>query len=204
MKRRLLLVLTASCALVAAVVLAMSGPAVAKDEKTMEFLACSGFLAEAFPEVDCISREHNGDTFESEGRGTFSVRADGSGKVEGRGTFIHRSPQGVVIGRGTWKAKEFLAYRSYGCAGCPPDLPAGSEGGNLLFRAEFDPAGEGPKFTGTIEINCALGNFPANRAYEALEPRLVGLRFDQNPQGVTLFIRQAERPDDDEDDEDDD
>jgi hypothetical protein len=200
MRRRATLVVTVCGAVIVAVVLALAGTAAAGEDSTrFEFLACSGVLADpAFP--DCVSREHNGDTIESEGRGFFRVKSDGSGKIEGRGTFIHRNPQGVVIGRGTWKAKEFLAYRTYGCTGCPPDLPAGSEGGNLLFAAVFDPVGPGPKFMGTIEINCALGNVPPNRGYEALEPRLVGLRFDQDPEGVTLFIRQAGGDGDDDDD----
>jgi hypothetical protein len=176
--------------MLAAGVLVVAGPATAGGDKTkFEFLACSGFLADpAFP--DCVSTEYNGDTIESEGSGTFEVKSDGSGKVKGGGTFIHRDPGGDEIGRGTWKAKKFLAYRTYGCAGCPGFLPEGSEGGNLLFEAEFDPAGPGPKLKGTVEINCALGDVPPNRGYEGVEPRLAGLRFDQDQEGVTLFIKQ--------------
>lgn len=152
----------------------------------IRFLACTDFLA---PPPACISTEFNGDTIETTGSGVFELDANGDGDVKGSGTFIHRNPTGAVVGQGTWKAKRFLAYRTYGCAGCEGlGLPAGSEGGSLLFRAELETAG-GDSFDATIEINCALGNAPPNRLYDGVEVRVLGLRFDQAQVGSTLFIR---------------
>ena len=154
----------------------------------IRFLACTDFLTPpAFP--DCVSREFNGDAIQTTGSGVFQLKDDGEGKVRGGGTFVHRNSTGQVIGQGTWRAKKFLAYRTYGCAGCPDGLPAGSEGGNLLITAELRPAGGEGEFEATIEINCALGSVPPNRKYEGVELRVGGLRFDQALNGATLFIR---------------
>ena len=159
----------------------------ASSKVKVRFLACVEFLTPpVFP--PCVSREFNGDSIQTTGSGLFKIEADGDGEIEGSGTFIHRNPAGVEVARGTWRAKKFLAYRTYGCAGCPA-LPPGSEGGNLLFTAELRPAG-GNEFDATLEINCALGTPPPNRLYEGVEVRVLGLRFDQAEDGATLFIRE--------------
>jgi hypothetical protein len=172
------------------VVLAMLGGGAARagDEAVkIRFLACVDFLTPlAFP--PCISREFNGDTIETTGSGVFEIEPNGEGDVKGGGNFIHRGPAGNVIARGSWRAKKFLAYRTYGCAGCPAGLPPGSEGGNLLITAELRPDGGG-EVDATIEINCALGNTPPNRLYDGVEVRVLGVRFDQAQDGATLFIR---------------
>lgn len=158
-------------------------------EREIRFLACVDFLVPpGFPR--CVSRESNGDTIEATGSGAFVLDKGVGGDIEGRGTLIHRNAAGVELARGTWEAKKFLAYKSYGCVKCPGGLLAGSEGGNLLFAAKLQPAG-GAEFQATIEINCGLGDgTPPNRLYDGVEPRVLGLRFDQAQNGATLFIRE--------------
>lgn len=172
--------------LVGVVVAILAGSAAADDSRAhIRFLACVDFLS---PPPACVSAEFNGDTIETTASGVFELEPNGEGEVQGDGTFIHRNTAGTVIAQGTWRAKKFLAYRTYGCAGCPDGLPPGSEGGNLLITAELRPD-RGQQFDATMEINCALGTTPPNRLYDGVEVRVGGLRFDQNQQGATLFIR---------------
>jgi hypothetical protein len=176
-------------ALVPVGIVAGNGASGAGSRVEIGFLACVDFLSPpAFP--PCISGEFNGDTIETTGSGAFRLDEDGDGEVRGSGTFIHRNPVGVVVGQGTWTAKKFLAYRTYGCDGCPAGLPEGSEGGSLLITSQLDPDGPSGKFDATLEINCALGTVPPNRAYDGVELRVLGLRFDQGQGGATLFIRE--------------
>jgi hypothetical protein len=196
---------------VAVPVLAMllgAGPAHAQSSSThYTFLVATGFLCDSADSSACpaVVKSANGDSFEISGVGTLTTPEK---SVTAAGTFTHKSPNGVVLEAGVWNASELVSFDSYGVA---PDALAGEgraiglpqfgsrrmgmfsgptpAGGLAVLRIRLIPM-LGLARNATLQVNCALGKVPTERATEGI--RLAyekgGAEFDEEISGRALFL----------------
>ena len=178
------------------------------------FLIGSGFLCDSADSSACpaVAKSADGSSFEMSGAGALSTQ---SKLVTAVGMFTRKSPSGNSLQTGIWIASELVSFDSYGIA---PGArrPAGSAfgppqfgrrrvpmlsgsmpaGGLAVLRIRLLPMW-GPSRTALLQVNCALGKVPEERATDGI--RLTfgeGSEFDQETSGRTMFVltRRASSP----------
>lgn len=79
------------------------------------------------------AQDSNGDIVTLEGSGVFTCTETSctSGSITGGGSYTVVSPDGTVLGSGTWSAVRFVSFLSWG----PGDSPG--QGGHLELRGSF-------------------------------------------------------------------
>jgi hypothetical protein len=171
------------------------------------FLVGSGFLCDSGDSSACpaVVKSADGAIYEVSGAGMLTT----SGKsVTAAGTFTHKSTDGVVIQTGVWIASELVSFDSYGIApGAlmregraigppqfgPKRLPTFSAsmaaGGRAVLRIRLLPV-SGLAKNATLQVNCALGNVPAEHQVEGVRLALEGggVEFDEEVSGRALFL----------------
>lgn len=151
-----------------------------------QYLLGKGFICNLDPSA-CpdIARAVTGDTIEITGSGTMTL---GPGTVTGTGAFTHKDPSGAVLATGRWVATRLLGFDDYGCGG--PGLPDNFCGGQAVVRVHLI-AMNGLQSTGTITINCALGDSIPPGATEGVKLFVdkFGIDFNQEVSGFTLFVQ---------------
>ena len=172
------------------------------------FLVASGFLcdpdhAEACP---AVAKDASGNTFEMSGAGAYSPQDK---SVTVAGTFARKSPSGKVLDTGIWLASALVSFASYGLApGALPSanhgwraMPAGpmmrtrmllgstAAGGLAIFRIRLLPITGAPQ-NALLQVNCALGNVPAERQVEGIRITLEknGADFSEEVSGRVMFL----------------
>ena len=166
-------------------------------------LAGSKTATISFGTEESVARASNGDTVEINGEGTFtlqpkSISADGGAAAAAFGefprTFTHRDAQGTVLAEGTWEPTSVLSYRSFGPATVEQNaffggLPAGSEGGKLMFKVALFVGGV-HVHDGIITIVCELGVPPKNSVESTLLlVQGTSYNFNEPVSGDNIFIR---------------
>jgi hypothetical protein len=155
----------------------------------IDFHIGDAFLASLNPAFSGGDRAKasNGDTVTIVGRGKFEVK---EGEAEGSGIFVHQTPNGHLLGTGTWRAKKLLHFDNFGGqSGFPPDFRGGHavlsvrvvghSGGDPTVTEEFDAV---------LTVDCAIGEVPAGLK-EGITFEIPGLvKFDAKVFGVTLFV----------------
>lgn len=130
-----------------------------------------------------VSMASNGDTIEIKGQGTLSIKPK---SVTGGGTFVHKDPDGNVVGTGTWTAERLLTFRSWGTS---EGFPENFEGGRALIKVSLDPDGLDEEFDGRLRIECLIGDVPGGADEGAKLWVRGGPNFREVVSGETLFIR---------------
>lgn len=171
------------------------------------FLVASGFLCDPGDSATCpaVVKSATGDSYEISGAGTFDAQ---NKSVQAAGTFTHQAPNGNVIETGVWIASELVSFESYGVApGAlrqkgialgpkpfgPKRLPMASgpmpTGGLAVFRIRLLPM-SGASKTAVLQVNCALGNVPAERQIEGIRLSLErnGTEFSLEVSGRVMFL----------------
>ena len=183
-------------------------PAIAQTSNSDYILLVgSGFLCDSGDSSACpaVVKSADGASYEMSGAGTFAS----PGKlVTAAGTFIHKSPDGVVLEKGVWVASELVGFDSYGIA--PGAL---MREGQALGPPQFGPRRlgmlSGPMAAGgravlhihllpvlgfarnaTLQVNCALGKVPDEHPTEGIRLSFEGrgAEFDQEVSGRALFL----------------
>jgi hypothetical protein len=207
-RRRVLTVIHGSLALALGLILAASRLSAQEPSRNYTFLVASGFLcdpdhAEACP---AVARATSGETFELSGAGTFSPHDK---SVTAAGTFTRKSPSGVALDTGVWLSSALVSFDSYGLA--PGALMAGNRawravqegsmlrtrkllaptaaGGLAVVRIQLVPL-TGPPQNALLQVNCALGNVPAERQLEGVRLTLEknGTEFSEEVSGRVMFL----------------
>lgn len=135
-----------------------------------------------------ITTASNGDILEVTGSGTISIHPPRS--ATGGGTFVHKDPDGNVIGSGTWEAVKLLGFVSYG-SGEVQGLPPEFFGGRAFMKIRAFPDGfpPGVSFDAIVSIDCTLGDRIPPHAVEGVETYVVGgPRFTDEVSGFTVFV----------------
>lgn len=134
-----------------------------------------------------IARAGNNDTVEVVGMGTMTI---GSHSAAGGGTFVHKDPDGNVIGQGTWTVERLLSFRSYG-NGIPQGLPETFIGGRARMKVHLIPDGGGEGFNAFLKIDCTIGDSIPPSAVEGVELNVFGSppNFREEVSGATLFVK---------------
>lgn len=141
----------------------------------------------ACPVITKADHQPAGDRVELTGQGEFRVHPR---LTTGGGTFVHKDPEGNIIGQGTWTADRLLGFVPYGCG--DEGLPDNFCGGLLIIRSLFNP--DAPELPDNIPvimfINCLIGPHPAgtHEGVKMIVP-LFGSFFDHEVSGLTLFIK---------------
>ena len=195
-----------------------AGPASAqRNPANYTFLMATGFLCDTGDSSACpaVAKSAHGDSYEMSGAGTVSAE---SKSVTAVGTFTHKSASGVVLETGVWIANELVSFDSYGAAAgaltrdgrAASPTQFGSPQRGLL---RFGPRGAGifsaPVAAGglavmhvrllpvlgfarnaTLQVNCAIGKTPPERAVEGIRLAVEGgdAAFDEEVSGRTLFL----------------
>jgi hypothetical protein len=152
---------------------------------TYTLLVAAGFLCDPGGTGACpaVAKSGEGESYEISGAGTFDAQ---NKSVKAAGTFTHKSPNGNVLETGVWVANELVSFDSYGIArGAlvkkepgpgpvhvdPKRLPKSSglvpTGGLAIFRIRLLPMSGAAK-NATLQVNCALGDVPRDRAVEGI------------------------------------
>ena len=179
---------------------------------TYTFLVGAGFLCDSGDSSPCpaVVKSLNDDSYEMSGAGTLTTP---NKSVAAAGSFTHKSPAGVVLETGVWTASELVSFDLYGIvpgalmreglALGPPQFghaPFGS-GGRGMFSGSM-PAGGlavlrirllpvlGLARNATLQVNCALGKVPSERATEGIRLAFEGggAEFDEEISGRVLFL----------------
>lgn len=176
-------------------------------------LVGSGFLCEPGDTSMCpaVVKANAGDSYEMTGAGTFDAQ---SKSVKAAGTFTHKSPNGNVLETGVWLANELISFDSYGVA--PNALlhqnmllgPASMNpkrlamargpmptGGLAVFRIMLVPI-SGPPSTAVLQVNCALGDVPRERAVEGIRLKLdtSDAKYEEELSGRVMFLSLSMQP----------
>jgi hypothetical protein len=181
------------------------------------FLIATGFLCDSGDSSACpaVVKSANGESYELTGVGTLSPE---SKSVTAAGTFTHKSTGGVALETGVWLAYELVSFDSYGIA--PGALTREGRalgpmqlGSPHIGLSQFGPRGMGvfsaPMAAGglavlrirllpvlgfarnaTLQVNCALGKVPSERAVEGIRLAVEGggAEFDEEISGRALFL----------------
>jgi len=185
-----------------------AGPARAQSRSAnYTFLVGAGFLCETADSSACpaVVKSANGESYEMTGAGMLTTQGK---SVTAAGTFIHKSPNGVVLETGVWISKEFVSFDLYGIAPgalmregralglprfgqmpmpmMPPPIPAG---GLAVLRIELVPL-SGLSRSATLQVNSPLGKVPDDHQVEGI--RLLfdhgGAQFDEEISGRAMFL----------------
>ncbi len=155
----------------------------------IDFHVGDAFLAALNPAFSGGDRAKasNGDTITIVGRGKFEVKEGGA---EGSGVFVHQTPDGHLLGTGTWRAKKLLHFDDFGGqSGLPPDF----RGGHAILSVSVvgHPGGDPTvteEFDAVLTVDCKIGSFPAGFK-EGITFEIPGLvNFDEKVFGVTVFV----------------
>jgi len=170
-------------------------------------LVGSGFLCDSADSSACpaLVKSAEGASYEMSGAGTL---APPSKSVTAAGTFTHKSSSGDVLETGVWVASELVSFDSYGIApgalmregralGPPQFGPRRSRmfsgpmpaGGLAVLRIRLLPV-LGLAKNATLQVNCALGNVPAEHQVEGVRLAFEGggAEFDEEISGRALFL----------------
>jgi hypothetical protein len=155
--------------------------------RTLTYLIGTDFLCGLNPSAcPAIAMAENGDTVEITGAGEFSIHPK---SATGGGSFVHKDPDGNVLGGGSWAAVELLSFHSYG-SGAVQGFPPNFEGGKILLRVQLDPGDPGgPVFDAIMRVTCLLGDKIPAGAEEGVRLNVQGLiNFNEEVSGLTVFI----------------
>jgi hypothetical protein len=190
-----------------------AGPAMAQTSSaTYTFLVGAGFLCDSADSSPCpaVVKSLNDDSYEMSGAGTLTTP---NKSVTAARTFTHKSNDGVVLETGVWVASELVSFDLYGIvpgalmregrALGPPQFghaPLGS-GGRGMFSGSTPAGGLAvlririlPVLVfarnATLQVNCALGKVPSERAMEGIRLALEGGggEFEEEVSGRSLFL----------------
>jgi len=176
------------------------------------FLLAAGFLCDSGDSTTCpaVVKSADGASYEMSGAGTFTSH---SKSITAAGTFTHKSADGVVLATGVWVASELVSFDSSGIApgvlnreswalgprqiGPSPFGPRGlgmfsgpmAEGGLAVLRIRLLPV-LGFARNATLQVNCALGKVPTERAVEGIRLSFEkgGAEFDEEISGRAMFL----------------
>ena len=172
-----------------------TGGALAKDKATeFDFHIGDAFLAAATGDpangTGDVARAGNGDRITLQGSGSFDTK---NGKAEGKGTFVHKTAAGILVGSGTWEAKRLLIFHDAGPStdlGFPRTFHAGEA--ILLVRVVGHPAADPDstvKFDAVLGVDCEL---PGAGTYEGVTLNVGFINFNTRVSGVTVFVARAD------------
>ena len=183
-------------------------PAIAQTSNSdYTLLVGSGFLCDSGDSSACpaVVKSADGASYELSGAGTLAPQ---SKSVTAAGTYTRKSSSGDVLETGVWVASELVSFDSYGIApGAlmregraigppqfgPKRLPTFSAsmaaGGRAVLRIRLLPV-SGLAKNATLQVNCALGNVPAEHQVEGVRLALEGggVEFDEEVSGRALFL----------------
>lgn len=208
LRQRIARVMAPSLAIVLGAIPAMAQTSSA----TYTFLVGAGFICDSADSSPCpaVVKSLNDDSYEMSGAGTLTTP---NKSVTAAGTFTHKSNDGVVLETGAWIASELVSFDLYGIgpgalmreggALGPPQFghaPLGA-GGRAMFSGSM-PAGGlavlrvrmlpvlGFARNATLQLNCAVGKVPSERATEGIRLAFEGggAEFDEEISGRVLFL----------------
>lgn len=189
MKRRSAFLL----ALATATFLALPGAAVG-DNATQTYL-----LAMASPNIGVAA---NGDTVEITCNalggecGTFQVHPKALPDAPS-GEFVHKAPNGSVLGGGTWTATELISFHAYGCRFIPAlGVDLGSDdlcGGAVKMAVELTTPGG--TFPATLTVFCIVGpkapashNTPEGEGVSLDIPGVINFNHAQHGENIYILL----------------
>jgi hypothetical protein len=174
---------------------------------TYTFLVASGVVCDSSASGGCpaLVKSPNGDGYRLSGAGTFSARG---GSAAGAGTFTHETSLGVPLESGVWVLEHFVTFDSYGLGPSPilkdpkvigpgrlgprrmpGPLQSIAAGGRAVMRVRMLPI-IGRSRTATLEINCPLGQPPAEHQVDDIKLAMDGdgLQFEEQGSLHSLFV----------------
>jgi hypothetical protein len=171
------------------------------------FLVAAGVLCDSSESGGCpaVVKSTNSDGYRLGGAGTFSIRGR---SVAGAGTFTHETSLGVPLDSGVWVLEQLVTFDSYGLGPSPilkdskvigsarlsprrmlGPLQSMAAGGRAVFRVRMLPIVGAPRMA-TLEINCAVGQPPAERQLDGIKLTFegAGLQFEEQGLLHSLFM----------------
>lgn len=178
-----------------------------REPANFTFLVAAGVVCDSSegPECPAVLRSANGDLYRVSGAGTFSARG---GIVAGAGTFVHETSLGVTIESGVWLLEQVVTFDSYGLGPSPilkdpkvvgqarmvprrmpGQMQSSAVGGRVVFRVRMLPI-VGPPRMAMLEIDCAVGQPPAEHQVNGIKLALEGggLQFEEQGPLHSLFV----------------
>ncbi len=183
-------------ALVSAALLAVSlsgvGSAGASDNVSskLDYHAADAFIqaATGIPQTGALAMAANGDRVRVVASGTLNTKSE---KTTGRGTFVHTSRTGAVLGFGSWKATGVESAIIYPCGG--PGLPDNACGGIVVLKVHVSGTSTSAgaiEFDALLTIDCEIN--PPMPGVEGIKLEIPGvINFDKtefSPGGLTVFL----------------
>src|SRR5713226_6150287 len=183
-------------ALVSAALLAVSlsgvGSAGASDNVSskLDYHAADAFIqaATGIPQTGALAMAANGDKVRVVASGTLNTKSE---KATGRGTFVHTSRTGAVLGFGSWKATGVESAIIYPCGG--PGLPDNACGGIVVLKVHVSGTSTSAgaiEFDALLTIDCEIN--PPTPGVEGIKLEIPGvINFDKtefSPGGLTVFL----------------
>ncbi len=183
-------------ALVSAALLAVSlsgvGSAGASDNVSskLDYHAADAFIqaATGIPQTGAVAMAANGDKVRVVASGTLNTKSE---KATGRGTFVHTSRTGAVLGFGSWKATGVESAIIYPCGG--PGLPDNACGGIVVLKVHVSGTSTSAgaiEFDALLTIDCEIN--PPMPGVEGIKLEIPGvINFDKtefSPGGLTVFL----------------
>ncbi len=183
-------------ALVSAALLAVSlsgvGSAGASDNVSskLDYHAADAFIqaATGIPQTGALAMAANGDKVRVVASGTLNTKSE---KATGRGTFVHTSRTGAVLGFGSWKATGVESAIIYPCGG--PGLPDNACGGIVVLKVHVSGTSTSAgaiEFDALLTIDCEIN--PPMPGVEGIKLEIPGvINFDKtefSPGGLTVFL----------------
>ncbi len=183
-------------ALVSAALLAVSlsgvGSAGASDNVSskLDYHAADAFIqaATGIPQTGAVAMAANGDRVRVVASGTLNTKSE---KATGRGTFVHTSRTGAVLGFGSWKATGVESAIIYPCGG--PGLPDNACGGIVVLKVHVSGTSTSAgaiEFDALLTIDCEIN--PPTPGVEGIKLEIPGvINFDKtefSPGGLTVFL----------------
>lgn len=155
---------------------------------SLDFVVGTDFLCGLPLPSPCpaIAEAPSGDTIEIEATGSFSTHGR---TAEGEGTFVHKAPDGSVVGGGTFEVTALAGFHSYG-SGVAQDLP-GTWGGRAVFNVVLTAGGM--TAPGLLWVDCLLGDKIPAGAVEGVRLAVTpspfgGINFNEEVSGLTAFL----------------
>jgi hypothetical protein len=167
----------------------------------------AGILCDGGDSSNCpaVVKSARGDSYEMSGAGTFEPQ---NKSVHASGTFVHKAPSGDVFDAGVWIATGLISFESYGItraalhqnavnlrlrssgprASPMPSSPVPT-GGLAVFNIRLVPMSGTPK-AAVLQVNCASGNVPNQRAVEGIRLTIEknGGDFSEEAGGRVMFL----------------
>jgi len=171
------------------------------------FLVAAGVVCDSSEGGGCpaLMKSTNGDGYRLSGAGTFSAHG---GSAAGAGTFTHESSLGVVLESGVWVVEQLISFDGYGPgpslilkdqkvfgqARVGPRRTPGptrvlAAGGRAVIRVRMLPI-IGPSRMGTLEINCPVGQPPAEHQVDDIKLGMDGggMQFEEQGPLHSVFV----------------